>query len=321
MLGCSRGWRYRHRRLCLLVLLQYLRQLIDVCLEELELLLARLTGRHNLHDGLQLWIGAGPRREHVDNRIGGWCRRWPRRRLWRGLLDRLGGRRSRLRRLFRRVRRLVVLLVRRRMLAVLAVVRPGAILLWRRHLLGRGSAALLWRIQLDGERVRLDDQLCVQRADLGEVLLNLLLPRLAGLVCVGALGDLLGHGVLLVEGAEVDARHPHGARALQRGAEDAALLDVLPFRGRELERLRVGERGQRLALDDPERQRLLGGLLRCLADGRAWCRLLDGDAGAFALQRRLGALRRLLAGGLGRRRRSFFAGARPRRSSRLRHGG
>lgn len=128
------------------------------------------------------------------------------------------------------------------MLAVLAVVRPGAVLLGRGHLLGRRAAALLGGVQLDGKGVRLDDQLGVHGAHLGEVLLDLLLPRFRLLVRLGPLRHLLGHGVLLVEGAEVDPRHPHGARPLQRGAEDAALLDVLPFRRRELERLRLGQR-------------------------------------------------------------------------------
>lgn len=207
---------------------------------------------------------------------------------------------------------------------MLAVVGPGAVLLrWRGHLLGRSSSALLRGVQLDGEGMRLDNQLCVQSSHLGEVLLDLLLARPPGLVCLSPLRHLLGHGVLLVEGAEVDARDPDCARALQRGAEHAALLDVLPVRRGQVEWLRVRERGQWLALGDTERQRLPGRLLRCFADGRAWRRVLDGDAGPLALQCRLGALRWLVlvAGRLGRRRSSFFARARSRRPSRLSHDG
>lgn len=97
---------------------------------------------------------------------------------------------------------------------MLVVVRPGAILLGRRYLLGRSATALFGRIQLDGKRMRLDDQLCVDGAHLGEVLLDVLLPRLGYLVCFCPLRHLLRHRVLLVEGAEVDARHPDGSRPL-----------------------------------------------------------------------------------------------------------
>jgi hypothetical protein len=202
-------------------------------LEELELLFARLSGCYNLHHRLQLQICACPRRKHVNNWVGGWRRRWPRRSLRRGLLNGLGWWRPWLRLLFRRIRWLVVLLILWRMLAVLVVVRPCSVLLRRRrHFPRYSSVALFWRIELDGEGMRLNDQLCVQGANLREVLLNLLLPRPPRLVCIRPLRWLLWHRVLLVKGPEVDARHPDCTRPLQRGAEDAALLDVLPFRRR-----------------------------------------------------------------------------------------
>ena len=200
-------------------------------LEELELLFGRLSGCYNLHHGLQLRVCACPRREHVNDRIRGWRRRWPRRCLRRGLLDGLGWWGSWLRLLFRRIGRLIVLLILWRMLAVLVVVRPCSVLLWwRRHFPRNSSAALFWGVELDGKRVRLNDQLCVHGPNLREVLLNLLLPRSPRLVCLGPLRWLLWHCVLLVKGPKVDARYPDCTRPLQRGAEDAALLDVLPFR-------------------------------------------------------------------------------------------
>jgi hypothetical protein len=339
-----RDWRQRQGRLRLLLLVENLGQLVDVGLEELELLLARLAGGDNLHDGLELWVCASAGGQHVDDGVGGGRRGWAWGRLGRGLLDGLRGRRSWvwvwvlvLLVLLGAIGRLGVLVVGRGVLAMravlglLAVVGPGAVVLRRGHLLRGGSRALARGVQLDGERVRLNDQLGVEGADLGEVLLNVLLAGAGLLVGVGALRHLLGHCVLLVEGAEVDPRHPHGPRPLQRGTEHAALLDVLPFRRGQVEGLRLGECGQRLAVDDAEGQRLSGSLCWwrscccCVVgvDGRAWCcwLVLDGDAGPLALQRRLCPLGRRVPGRLGGRGRSFFAGARPRRPSGLSHGG
>ena len=77
--------------------------------------------------------------------------------------------------------------------------------------------------------MRFDDQLCVQRSNLWEILLDLLLARLCVLVCLCALRHLLWHHGLLVEDPKIDTGHPDSARPQERGAEDAALLDVLPF--------------------------------------------------------------------------------------------
>ena len=139
--------RQRYRRLCLLVLFQYLRQLIDVRLKELELLFARLSGSHDLHDRLQLWVCACSGCEHVNDRVGSRCRRWPRLCLRRCLLDRLGWWWSCLRLRLRWIWRLVVLLILWRMLTVLVVIRPCSILLrWGRHLLWHSSTALFRRV-------------------------------------------------------------------------------------------------------------------------------------------------------------------------------
>jgi hypothetical protein len=79
-------------------------------------------------------------------------------------------------------------------------------------------------------------------AQLRKVLQEVLLPRMPRLVVVGPVGGLLGLVEELVEDPEVHARDPDGARPLQRCAEHAALLDVLPFARRQFERLRFGER-------------------------------------------------------------------------------
>jgi hypothetical protein len=138
------------------------------------------------------------------------------------MLNGLGRRRTRLRVLrmlgmrrmgvFRRVCGVGVRRVGRRMVWVMAVVGPCAVLgRWRVWLPGSLSGQFARAVELDGERVRLNDELGIDSADLGKVAVDLLLALHGLLVLVGALGDLLGGGEVGVEGAEVDARDPDGA--------------------------------------------------------------------------------------------------------------
>lgn len=104
----------------------------------------------------------------------------------------------------------------------LVVCRPGAVCRGRRCLLRRRLGELLGRIQPDGKGVGLNHQLSIHRVcrvfgrrvlgDMGylrEVLQQLFLARVQGLVLFGAVCCLLGPVELLVEGPEVDARHPY----------------------------------------------------------------------------------------------------------------
>lgn len=160
-------------------------------------------------------------------------------------------------------------------------------------------------------------------ADLGKVLQQLLLPLRLGLVLIRPVCQLLRLTEVGVESAKVCARQPYCLGALKRRLQDAALLNCLPFAGGEIERLGLGKCGQGRAIDYSEGQRLFRGEWCAIWDG--WCRwswLLGRQTRALALQRRLCASRRLLVGRLGGRggsRGGFFAGARPRRPSRLRH--
>lgn len=308
------GRRYGLLRRCRLLLGQNLGELVDVGLEELELRLARLACCDNLHDGLELWIRSGACCQHVDHGIRGRCRRrrWRRRGghgLWR--------RRSRCRLGVRGLAAVLRVLVG---LAVLAVVRPRAVGRRGRRLLGHRPDHLARRKQPDRQRVRLDDQLRdrLVAADLREVLDELLLALHPGLVLVSPVRRLLGVHEVGVEGAEVGAGDPHGARPLERGLEHAALLDVVPLARREVERLWLGQRRQGRAVRQPERQRLRRRPGRAMGGCRGR-RVLDGDAGPLALQRRFGTLGRL-RGRRGRGRRGVFTGARPRGPPGLSHG-
>jgi hypothetical protein len=212
-----------------------------VRLEELELILRRLSRCNDLHDGLQLRIYSCSLCQHMDDWIWCWrtCGAWGRLgrflnglRWWRSWLRRLllvGG----------LTMAVVRVLVRVAMMRLVGI-RPGSI-----HRLG-GSP--LWhrlvgfsrRIQSDGECVRFNDQLClhVRRvlvgnigvpAQLGKVLQQVFLPGVSHLVLFCAIRRLLGLVEVLVEDSEVDARHPYRPRPLQRCTEHAALLYILPF--------------------------------------------------------------------------------------------
>jgi hypothetical protein len=152
-------------------------------------------------------------------------------------------------------------------------------------------------------------------AQLGKVLQKVLLPRMPCLVLVSPLGGLLRLAEEAVEDPEVDARDPDCARPVQRCAEHAALLYVLPFRRRQFEGLWFRECGERLAVVDPQWQCQLLWALRTIGSGR---QVLDYDAGPFALGRRFGTLDGRLFCWL-RCGRGFFTGTRPRRPSRLGH--
>jgi hypothetical protein len=60
-----------HGRLGFLLLCEDLGKLIDVCLEELELFLCGLASGNNLHDSLELGVGAGAGCQHVNDGIWG----------------------------------------------------------------------------------------------------------------------------------------------------------------------------------------------------------------------------------------------------------
>lgn len=83
-------------------------------------------------------------------------------------------------------------------------------------LLGYVPRSFFGRIQSDGKRVRLDNQLCLHFSrvpvgsirvspQLGEVLQQVFLPLLLRLILIGAVGGLLGLVEELVEDSEVDA--------------------------------------------------------------------------------------------------------------------
>lgn len=184
------------------------RQLVDVRLEKLELLLAGLAGRDNLHNSFQRWVGASSSGEHVNDGIrrrrgrggrGGW-------RCGLNGLGRLWLRRSRRRFLVRGRRDMVVFLV---LTVGVRVVMSGP------RGIGRGSRRLLvhWlghlarAIQPYRQRMRLDDQLDHDAvgADLGEVLEQLFLALGFCAVLISAIGQLLGLGEVRVESAKVCA--------------------------------------------------------------------------------------------------------------------
>jgi hypothetical protein len=148
-------------------------------------------------------------------------------------------------------------------------------------------------------------------AKLGEVPEEILLPLGPRLVLVAAVGWLLGLREEFVEDSKVDARDPHRPRLLHGGAEHPTVLYVLPFTGGQLEGLRLGKCGQRLARQDSQRQRVLGALQHGVGRGRQWCRIFDGEARPLALESGFGTLHRRLFGRLWRRR-CLFAGARSR---------
>jgi len=185
------------------------RQLIDVRLEKLELLLAGLPRRDNLHDRFQRRIGAGSSSKHMDDGIrGGRGRggRWG----WRCHLNGLGRlwlRRSRRRFLVEGRRDMVIFLV---LTVGVRVVMSGP---WG---IGRGSRRLLvhwlghlaWAVQPYRQRMRLDDQLHYDAVatDLGEVLEQLFLALGLCAILISAVGQLLGLGEVRVESAKVCAR-------------------------------------------------------------------------------------------------------------------
>ena len=222
----------------LLLLLQYVCEFADVALEELELFLGSLARGDNLHDGLEFWILSRALCQHVNDRV--WCRRLRRRR-WL-LRLRLGLRRA------RRGRRLVlgwgvVVLIR----ALLGVVWPLSI---GRRLLLYLSGGLARAVEADRKRVWFYDQLGL--AHLGEVAHNLLLALDVLLVLLGAVGDLLRRREEGVEEPEAGARDPDCPRPLEGSTEHAAVLDILVFMWREIERLWLREGWQGLALYDLE---------------------------------------------------------------------
>lgn len=226
-----RSWRWRRRRrlwgrrrgsrlvhLFLLLAGEDGRQLVDMRLEKLELLLAGLARSNNLHNSLQRRVGTSSSSEHVDDGIRGGRGRGGRGG-WRCDLDWL-------RWLWLRRPRRGFLVEGRRDMVVFLVLTVGVrVVMSGPWGIGRGCRRLLvhWlghlarAIQPYRQRMRLDDQLNHDAvgADLGEVLEQLFLALGLCTVLISAVGQLLGLGEVRVESAKVCARQPHGLGSLE----------------------------------------------------------------------------------------------------------
>jgi hypothetical protein len=214
-------------------------------LEEFKLFFGCLARCYNLHDRLELWIYSCSLGQHMNHGIGRWCAGWP----WRGRRRFLYGLRWGrpwlwwlLLVYWLPLTVVLGVLIRLAMLR-LVVIRPCPIRGRCGCFLGCLLHHLFGCIESDRERVGLDDQLCLYVDFLVRVLVRVsaqlrkvpqesLLSRPSCLILLCPVRRLLWLIEVLVEDSKVHARHPNCPRPIERCAEHATLLNVLPFRCR-----------------------------------------------------------------------------------------